>query len=61
MKKMMMVWTRWDVVNRERGKLIHELFWWESLNDLLMDWMLRRRKNLIVAQAAEQMWNCWPR
>ena len=60
-------WRRWwwggqdGMWWRARSRLIHELFWWESLNDLLMDWMLRRRKNLIVAQAAEQMWNCWPR
>ena len=56
-----MGWTRWDVVKRGRSRLIQELFWWESLNGLLMDWMLRRRKNLIVAQAAEWMWNRWPR
>ena len=56
---------REKVVER-RCKLIVDEFLWKSLNDLLMDWMLRERKNSTVApgsvaQAAGQMWSQWSR
>lgn len=56
---------REKVVERRCKQIVDE-FLWKSLNDLLMDWMLRERKNSTVApgsvaQAAGQRWSQWSR